>query len=96
MDDLTDLSSVTGEELTPLQIQGILRQIDLDITNLVRDGKLAALKYSVPGQAGQATDRAANLNALLTARAHFQKLLMEQPSWNVSQARTNHRDPVNH
>lgn len=86
MDDLINLDSVSGQELTPSHIRGILQQIDLDITNLVRDGKLSALKYSVSGQAGQSTDRAANLNALLIARAHYQQLLEQQPSWNITQA----------
>lgn len=86
MDELINLDSVAGQELTSSQIRGILQQIDLDITNLVRDGKLSALKYSVPGLAGQSTDRAANLNALLIARSHYQQLLEQQPSWNISQA----------
>ncbi len=86
MADLTNLDSVSGNDLNSQQIQGILKQIDLDITNLVREGKLSALKYSVPGQAGQSTDRAANLNALLTARAHYQNLLNLMPAWATSQA----------
>lgn len=86
MTDLPDLSTISGDELTPTQIRGILNQIDLDLTNLVRDGKLAAIKYSVPGAAGQSTDRAANLQSLLAARQYYQSLLTAQPSWNVSQA----------
>ena len=86
MPDLPDLSTVAGEELTPEQIRGILNQIDLDITNLVRDGKLAAVKYSIPGAAGQATDRATNVQGLLAARQYYQSLLASQPSWNTTQA----------
>ena len=86
MADLTNLDSVAGKELTTTQIQGVLQQIDLDITNLVRDGKLSAIKYSVPGSAGQSTDRASNLSALLTARDHYQKLQIAMPSWSTSQA----------
>ena len=85
MADLSDLSSVSGNDLTEDQIQGILAQIDLDIINLLRDGKLSALKYGIPGQAGQSTDRAANLKALLAARLHYEQLLMSQPGWQVSQ-----------
>lgn len=85
MTDLTNLDSVSGRELNTSQIQGILQQIDLDITNLLRDGKLSALKYSVAGEAGQSTDRAANLHALLQAREHYQKLLTSAPSWNTTQ-----------
>lgn len=86
MADLSDLSSISGQELTPVQLRGIIEQIDLDITNLVREGKLSALKYSITGGAGQSTDRAANLNALLHARDYYQKQLNASPSWNVSQA----------
>lgn len=86
MSELSDLSSVSGTDLSPAQIQGILAQIDLDITNLVRDGKLSALKYGIGGTAGQTTDRAANLHALLAARDHYQRLLNSLPGWSISQA----------
>jgi hypothetical protein len=85
MSDLTDLNSVQGDDLTESQIKGILAQIDLDITNLVREGKHAALKYAAGGNAGPATDRAANLEALLAARKHYEQLLEKLPSWEVSQ-----------
>ncbi|MEZ6065172.1 MAG: hypothetical protein R3B90_05580 [Planctomycetaceae bacterium] len=85
--DLPDLSTIAGSELSHAQINGILAQIDLDITNLLRDGKLSALKYGVPGPAGVSTDRAANLHALLAARDHYHKLLTSQPVWATSVAR---------
>lgn len=85
MADLTDLSLVSGDDLTEDQIKGILAQIDLDIMNLVRDGKLSALRYGLAGQRGQPTDRATNLRALLTARSHYEKLLKSLPSWEVSE-----------
>ena len=84
--DLPDLSTVTAAELTPPQIRGILAQIDLDVTNLVRDGKLSALKYGLDGPAGQHTDRAANLHALLAARDYYQQFLAHQPAWTTSTA----------
>lgn len=84
--DLSDLSTISGNELTDDQIRGLLAQIDLDITNLVRDGKLSALKYGVAGPAGQHTDRAANLHALLAARDHYQRLLASRPGWAASTA----------
>jgi hypothetical protein len=84
MAELPNLDGVSAAELTPDQIRGILAQIDLDITNLVRDGKLSALKYGIGGAAGQTTDRAANLQALLAARDHYQKLLDAQPAWTTS------------
>ncbi len=86
--DLPDLTSISGNELSDEQIRGILAQIDLDLTNLVRDGKLAALRYGVPGPAGMQTDRAANLHALLAARDHYQQLLNSRPAWFTSQAQT--------
>lgn len=86
--DLPNLSTLSGIELTPAQLYGILSQIDLDIANLLRDGKLAALRYGVGGPAGATTDRAANLQALLAAREHYQQLLSSQPVMIVSQGLT--------
>ncbi len=85
MADLTDLSSVEGEELSEKQIKGILAEIDLDIVNLVRDGKLCALKYGLGGPGGQSTDRASNLKALLDARKHYEAMLKLFASWEVSE-----------
>lgn len=89
MNDLSDLSgleSVEGADLTESQIKGILAQIDLDITNLLRDGKLSALKYGLGGEGGQKTDRAANLKALLEARKYYEHVLKSLPSWEITQA----------
>ncbi|WP_437194548.1 hypothetical protein [Planctomicrobium sp. SH527] len=86
MTDLTSLAGVEGQEISPEQIRGILAQIDLDLMNLVRDGKLAALKYAVNGGAGQSTDRAANLQSLLSARDYYQRLLESRPVWSTTQA----------
>lgn len=84
--DLTSLDDVSGAPTTEAQIRAILAQIDLDVLNLVRDGKLAALKYSAGSQVGPTADRAANLQALLAARQHYATLLAALPSWEVSQA----------
>lgn len=84
MTDLNDLNSVAGAPLTEAQIRGILAQIDLDIVNLLRDGKLSALKYAVGGAAGHTTDRASNLKALLDCRAHYEKLLESLPAWETA------------
>lgn len=86
MADLTNLDGQSGVELSDAQIHAILAQIDLDIMNLVRDGKLSALRYGVAGPAGQTTDRAANMAALLAARDHYQRLLAARPAWITSQA----------
>lgn len=82
MSDLDDLSSVSGESISVEQIRGILSQIDLDVTNLLRDGKLSALKYKAGGGGGQTADRAANLKALLEARTHYEGLLREAGGGN--------------
>lgn len=86
MPDLPDLSTIQGTGLTEPQLKGILAQIDLDITNLLRDGKLSALKYALTAQPGQSTDRAANLQALLAARRHYEQLLHALPTWQTTQA----------
>ncbi len=83
MTDLTDLSSVSGDELDEATIRGILAQIDLDVTNLLRDGKVAAGRYST---AGRTTDRAASLREMLRARRQYQRLLDELPAVEVSEA----------
>lgn len=83
MPDLTSLDDLSGRDLTEPQIQAILAQIDLDLANLLRDGKLAALKYA---GANASADRAANLAALLAARKHYEQLLHALPAWQVSQA----------
>ncbi len=85
MTDLTNLDDVTGSPITETQIVAILAQIDLDVMNLLRDGKLSALKYSLPGHVAGSTDRAANLQALLAARHHYERLLQGQPTWQTSQ-----------
>jgi hypothetical protein len=84
--DLPDLSTLSAAELTEPQIRGLLAQIDLDIANLVRDGKLSALKYGLEGPGGRHTDRAANLHALLAARDYYQQLLGARPGWATSTA----------
>ena len=84
MVDLTAMDEVSGNDLTEEQIKGILTQIDLDITNLVREGKLSALNYSIGGQASRTADRAGNLRALLEARSQYQQLINSLPSWNLT------------
>lgn len=85
MAELQDLAELQGEEPTAEQILGILNQIDLDIANLARDGKLAALKYGVPGSPGASTDRAANLRALLEARKHYEGVLRDVEARQAAQ-----------
>ncbi|MEX0715327.1 MAG: hypothetical protein WD066_02005 [Planctomycetaceae bacterium] len=84
MSDLDNLNSIAGQPLSEPLIRGILAQIDLDVVNLLRDGKLSALKYAVGGAGGHTTDRASNLKALLECRAHYEKLLESLPAWEQS------------
>ncbi len=81
--DLTSVEQIAGEALGEAQIHGILSQIDLDITNLLRDGKLSASKIVV-GEGGLSVDRAANLKALLEARGYYESKLRELPGWEIS------------
>lgn len=61
-------------------VHRILAEIDLDIKNLLRDGKLSALRYVVGGPGGRAVDRGSNLRALLQARRHYERQLeLETP-----------------
>ena len=84
MSDLADLSTVSGAERSAAQIQGILDQIDLDILNLLREGKLAALKYSSGGDTARSVDRAANLTALTKTRDYYRQLLVSLPAIEMS------------
>lgn len=87
MADLSDLNDLDGVELTEGQIRAILNQIDLDVLNLLRDGKLAASKYTAsgPNPGGQKMDRASGLLALLAAREKYEALLKGLPAWKQSQ-----------
>lgn len=86
MPDLPDLSSVAGQPLSAEQIDGIIAQIDLDIVNFLRDGKLAAINYSLPGDAGRSMNRAINLKTLVEAREYYEGLRSKLPAWEISQA----------
>ena len=86
MADLENLNDVSGGELSEGQIRAILNQIDLDVLNLLRDGKLAASKYTAagPSSGGQKMDRASGLLALLAAREKYESLLRALPAWEAS------------
>jgi hypothetical protein len=82
--DLVTLEGLEGAATSEGQVRGILQQIDLDIANLARDGKLAALKYAVPGAAGRSADRAINLKTLLEARRYYEGVLSRLPAMETS------------
>lgn len=78
MADLVSLDSLSGEEISDEQLHGLINQLDLDIANLLRDGKLSALNYGV-GRAARGTGRWANrgeaLQAMTEARQLYQGIL---------------------
>lgn len=88
MADLTNLDNVDGSDLTEAQIKGILAQIDLDIHNLMRGGKLATLVYG-QGRAQAGTGRWANraeaLRGLREARELYTRMLNSLPAFEISQ-----------
>jgi hypothetical protein len=84
MPELTSLDDLSGRDLNESQLQGLVAQIDLDIANLLQDGKLAAGRYTLDGAGGISVDRAANLQALLAARAFYTQQLQALPTWQTS------------
>ena len=85
MADLTDLDSLTGDDLTESQIRGLIRKIDLNIANLMNDGKLGAARIAENYAGGQSVDRTAALQAMLQAREFYKKLLEDSPTMVISQ-----------
>lgn len=85
MADLENLDSLTGDDLTEDQIRGLIRKIDLNIANLMNDGKLGAARIAENYAGGQSVDRAAALDAMLKARAVYQQILEDIPTVVVSQ-----------
>lgn len=85
MADVADLNSLTGDDLTADQIRGILRKIDLNIVNLMNDGKLGAARIAENYAGGQSVDRAASLDAMMKARAYYEGLLRDVPTMVISQ-----------
>lgn len=85
MADLTNLDSLTGDDLTEAQIRGLIRKIDLNIANLMNDGKLGAARIAENYAGGQSVDRTAALQAMLQAREFYQKLLEDSPTMVISQ-----------
>ena len=75
MADLTNLDSLTGDDLTESQIRGLIRKIDLNIANLMNDGKLGAARIAENYAGGQSVDRTAALQAMLQAREFYQYVM---------------------
>jgi hypothetical protein len=85
MADLANLDSLSGDDLTEEQIRGMIRKIDLNIANLMNDGKLGAARIAENYAGGQSVDRAAALDAMLKARAAYQRILDDIPVIVMSQ-----------
>jgi len=73
--DLTDLSSVSGDDLTESQIRGIIAQIDLNILNLLRDGKLGTARIAENTPGGKDVDRSAAIRELRETRQFYVDVL---------------------
>lgn len=85
MADIANLDSLTGDDLTEDQIRGILRKIDLNIFNLMNDGKLGAARIAENYAGGQSVDRAAALDSMIKARGYYEQLLRDVPTMVISQ-----------
>jgi hypothetical protein len=85
MADLANLDSLSGDDLTEEQIRGMIRKIDLNIANLMNDGKLGAARIAENYAGGQSVDRAAALDAMLKARSAYQRILDDIPVIVMSQ-----------
>lgn len=86
MADLTSLSQLgDGSALTEAQIQAIINQIDLNIVNLMRDGKLGAARHQQYGAEGGEVDRSGAMREMMKARAIYEQMLHNIPSEIQSQ-----------
>lgn len=79
MADVSDFTSVSGEDLTEAQLKGILRRIDLNIYNIL-DGKWSAVDYAEFGGTGHRKDPTKLLAQLRELRASYKAMLDEFPA----------------
>ena len=75
--DVTDFSGVTGQELTADQIRGIVKQLDLDMYNLVRDGKNAGATYRI---GDRMVSKVEWMRQLRETRQYYAELLARLPA----------------
>jgi hypothetical protein len=81
MTDITAIGSIPdGTGLSDAQLQGMIDQIDLNIYNLVKDGKHATLPYTKFGDVGHKADPAQAIKALQDLRTHYKTLMEESPA----------------
>jgi len=82
MADITSLSSLTGDDITADEITGLLKQIRLNIANIMLEGKDGARVHKV---ADRMRDRAKELDALLRQEQYWQERLGQiQPTMEVT------------
>ena len=83
MADITDFSSVSGEELSEAQILGIINRIDLNVFNILAN-KWDAVPYAEFGSAGHRKDPDKLLKELRQLRAMYVAKLQEIPAFEVT------------
>jgi hypothetical protein len=81
MADVTHFDDVTGADLTDDQLRGIIKQLDLDLYNLARDGKNAGATYRV---GDRMVSKAEWIAQLRETRAYYQSILDRQPAMAVT------------
>ena len=75
MADLTDLDSVSGSDLTEEQVRGIISKIDLNIYNLLNDGKLGLARIAENTPGGKEVDRSVAIQQLRELRSFYVDVL---------------------
>lgn len=84
MPDVSDFNDVSADALTESQIQGIIRRIDLNIYNILRN-KWDAVDYAEFGTAGHRQDGTKLLAELREQRKFYAGLLEELPVFEVTE-----------
>jgi hypothetical protein len=79
MADVASFDGISADPLSYDQIQAIINQIDLNIYNLMLEGKNATLYYQQNGPAGKMADHARALEALMLAKKQYQVMLDQIP-----------------
>lgn len=79
MADVSSFDGISADPLTTQQIQAIINRIDLNIYNLMGDGKLCAIRNGQNGPTGTQVDRSVGLAELRRTREFYVKMLEDQP-----------------
>ena len=81
MNDVTSFDNVTGSDLTSDQLRGIIKQLDLDLYNLARDGKDAGATYRL---GDRMVSKAEWVRQLRETRQYYAKLLAQLPAMTIT------------